>query len=97
MVRENSHWARRRSPVDAALDAGDGLGAGVGHGALDAGDGRVPRVVQLAVVELDLDDLAALVVGVRADDEPLFAAVHAVADCDDVPGLQRRKIKERER
>ena len=47
-----------RSPVDVALD-GARLGPGIDC-ALDAGHGGVPRVVNLAGLELDLNYLPAL-------------------------------------
>lgn len=53
------------------------------------GRGALPRVVDLARVHLDLEDLAALVVDVRADDEALAPVVPVVGDGDDVAGLGR--------
>lgn len=47
----------------------------------------IPRPVVLARLELDFNDLATSVVNGRADDETLLAAVQAVVDGDDVPGV----------
>lgn len=47
-----------RSPIDVALDCAR-FGPGV-YCALDAGDGGVPRVVNFAGLELDLDYLPPL-------------------------------------
>jgi len=74
-----------RSPIHPALNAG-GLGAGVRNSALNAGNGGVQCVVNLALVDLDLNDLSAGVVDVGSHYEALLPAINTMADCDNVAG-----------
>jgi len=75
------------SPVHPALDGATAVdrGADVRDGTPHATDLRVPCVVELAI-ELDLDDLTASVVDVRANDKTFLSALDTVADSNNVAG-----------
>jgi len=50
----------------------------------DAGDSRIPGIVNLPWFYLDFDYLSASVIDMGSDDKAFLAAVYSVSDGDDV-------------
>jgi len=56
----------------------------VRYGAFDAGDGRIPGIVNFTWFYLDLDYLSASVVDMGSDDKAFLAAVYSMSDGDNI-------------
>lgn len=74
-----------RSPVNLSLENALPNRLSVRHSASNTGYGRVPGLIELASLELDLEDLPTKVVSKGADDETLLVAVTLVINRDEVP------------